>query len=279
MAELRYAQNMEEALKALEEGFEPVECSFGPDSVIGKYKLDHHGKYSGEEAVSVKAAKLALAGERCDRFVVTGAADCDQSYAIAALSGYIPINIDEAMAIAEVDMDQIGKDMTSERYLRILLFDQKTLNLPNCLESTQEALFEFTNIFNGDYSDTDINEAVKNEIERRERVKADIKAIKPGKIALVSTSSRGFDVWYKCAPIVVEFFEPKSTITLGVCPKNGPNGYKSGLDILGSEGLKTIYPILGEGWGGRETIGGSPRDLKMTFQDARRAYRMLKRIL
>ena len=285
MTEIIYAQDMKEALEATKRGFEPVECSFGRDSVVGIYKLDHHGQYSSEEAVSIKAARLALEDVKLEKFVVTGAADCDQCYAIAALSGpKIPINLNEATAVADIDIDPIGRDLTSDKYIRILIFNQKTQSLPNGLDSTLKSLYELIEIFNGRYSEEDVKAAIEKENKRKQIVRSGIKEIEPGKIALVNSDARGFDVWYEYAPVVVAYVEPKKAITLGLCPKTGGTlGDKSGLDLLGQEGLNKVFPKLDElikpGWGGRETIGGSPRNIPMTYEDAVKVYQLIKEII
>ena len=36
----------------------------------------------------------------------------------------------------------------------------------------------------------------------------------------------------------------------------------------GEGGLKNLYSTLGEGWGGRETVGGSPRGEHISYQAA-----------
>jgi len=283
--EILYASNMAEALDMATKGFEPVECAFGREgSAVGRYKLDHHGQYSGEEAVSVKAARLALEGVKLQRFVVTGDADCDQCYAIAALSGsQIPIDMDEANAIAEVDVDPIGRDLASDRYVRILLFNQRTHGFPSCLDSTYKALGEFVGIFNGRYGAKDVDAARSYEKARKDSVRQGIKQLEPGRVALVASDDWGFDVWYESAPIVVAFVAPKKSVTIGLCPKKGGTlGDRTGFELLGPEGLKRVYPVLDSeikpGWGGRETIGGSPRNAEMTYEDAQKAFAIIKEI-
>ena len=278
--EIIFANSKEEAERALEKGFEPVECAFGRDSVIGPLKLDHHGEYSHLEAVSISAAKLALEGITQDKFVVTGKADCDQCYAIAALNERIPIDLDEARAIAEMDVDPIGRDLTSERYLKYLMFHQITRDLPNCLNSTKKALEELVRIFNNEFDQTDVQRAISKEHKRRKTVKEERVELEPGKISLVNSKEWGYDVWYQEAPIVVAYSQVDKTVTLGLCPKSGGLlGDKTGYDLIGQEGLIPIYEVLGPGWGGRDVIGGSPRGQEMSFEDAKTAFETIKKII
>ncbi|MFA5888094.1 MAG: hypothetical protein WC852_05285 [Candidatus Nanoarchaeia archaeon] len=285
MLEIIYASTMKEATEAVKNGFEPVECSFGREgTAVGKYKLDHHGAYSSEEAVSLKAARLALNGVKLEQFVVAGAADCDQCYAIASLGSLIPVNLAEAEAVAEIDVDPIGRDFTSEKYVRMLMFDQKTRNMPNCLESTLKSLDVLVEIFNGRYTAEDVRKAAEDELQRKEEVKKGIKMLLPGKVALVHSADWGYDVWYESAPIVVSYAEAKKAVTIGLCPKKGGTlGNESGFDILGEEGLKRVFPkldsLIKQGWGGRETIGGSPRNVDMSYEDAVKAYEIIREIV
>ena len=112
----------------------------------------------------------------------------------------------------------------------------------------------------------------------------DIEKLDPGKVALTNSSAWGFDVWYESAPIVVSYIAPKKSIIVGLCPKTGGTlGDVSGFDILGPEGLKDVFLGLDEeiapGFGGRETIGGSPRNVEMSHDDAERAYEVIKELI
>jgi hypothetical protein len=274
--ELKYANTAIEAHEAAENGFEPVECSFGKESIVGGYVLDHHGKYSCEDAVSIKAAKMALDGINLEKFVVTGEADCDQVYAIAALSGpKIPISLDEAVAVAEIDIDPIGRDRTLDRYIKILMHWQKTERLPHCLESTYKSIGYAIEIFNGRYSSEDVSSAIHQEENLKETAKNDIKQSEAGKIVLVDSDIWGFNIWYETAPIVVVYSKIKKKVSIGVHPKNK--------DLLGAEGLNKIYPILDSkikvGWGGRKDIGASPRNVEMNYADAIKAYDIIKELI
>ena len=106
-----FANTLEEALNARDRGYEPVECAFGRDSVVGDLCLDHHGMYSQEEAVSIKAARLAKDGVTRHKFVVAGTPDADQMYAAAVLSRNIPIDFKDAEAIAQYDIDLVVSNL------------------------------------------------------------------------------------------------------------------------------------------------------------------------
>ena len=80
---LAYTPTLESAQAWAKQGYEGIECAFGKEkSVVGQYILDHHGTFSGEEPVSIKAARLAESGVRLTKFLVTGLPDPDAIYAI-----------------------------------------------------------------------------------------------------------------------------------------------------------------------------------------------------
>ena len=73
------------------QGYTPVECSFGNETVVDDLQLDHHGPLHGQEGVAVRAYQNHF-GKRSGRprFVVTGFPDEDACFAIASLAGVIP---------------------------------------------------------------------------------------------------------------------------------------------------------------------------------------------
>ena len=232
----------------------------------------------------MKAARLALEGKRQNQFVVTGTPDCDQIYAIAALSGLIPVNMDDAIAIAEIDIDPIGRDKTSERYLPILMFEQRTQHLTNCLESSYTALGELIRIFSGKYHRSDIDEAINKEKLRKIDMVKKLEYTNCGRVGLAVSEVKGFDAWYKDASIVVQYNPKKKTITIGLCTKREyPSCKASGLDLLGPKGLDMVWPVLNErimqGFGGRIDVGGSPRNVEVTYEQAKQAYEIIPEII
>jgi hypothetical protein len=66
------------------------------------------------------------------------------------------------------------------------------------------------------------------------------------------------------APIVVSYAERLKKITVGVVDT------KTAIELFGPSGLMDVWQSLGQGWGGRESIGGSPRGETLTFEDIER---------
>jgi hypothetical protein len=119
--------------------------------------------------------------------------------------------------------------------------------------------------------------------ERAERISDSV-------LFLNGSRAWGFDIWYGRelergtsdevkgwnAPIVVAYLESNRNVTVG-CPN------KSVAEaVLGKGGLKNAFPVLDEiisGWGGRESIGGSPRGMELTEEQAREAARKIAELV
>lgn len=73
------------------EGYCPVECSIGGESIVDELSMDHHGELSHLESVALRAYRDHFAQRKEDpRFVVTGTCDADAAFAIASLAGLLP---------------------------------------------------------------------------------------------------------------------------------------------------------------------------------------------
>jgi hypothetical protein len=92
-------------------------------------------------------------------------------------------------------------------------------------------------------------------------------------VALVHGNVWGFDIWYRWAPVVVSFAERNKKVTLG-CPDT-----ETAERLFGPGGLFKVYEALGQGWGGREAVGGSPRGVPMTLDDAARVAESIAALL
>jgi hypothetical protein len=253
--------------------FEPIECSIGGRSIVGRLLMDHHGKLSGLEGVAIRAYRDhrgKLSTSRC--FVVTGAADADATFAIAALSGYLPDGLGNlAKLIDRVDTDPISVDLSAEGEdgAKLLLFDQMASHVEDApsfyagvdrwrlltSERPPAALLKATLA----------EEAARVETAKRARIIS-----RTEHVVAVASDAWGFDVWYRqYAPIIVAF-TPEGRITVGARSKDVAE------KLLGEGGLKNAFPVLTpEGWGGREAIGGSPRGAMMTEDQAAFACRQI----
>jgi len=281
---LVYANSPIEAKEYVEKGYEPVECSFGNSSIVGPCVLDHHGEYSDEEPVSIKAAKIALQSNFSPytRWVVTGMPDSDAIYTILVLSGLIIPDMEIATCIGELDLDPIGIDRTRGGYLRDVLF-QSTGPKTNSQQGFIDACNVGMAVFNpGQMSNALLDSAVEYEITRIQNARGAMKQLSSCGIMLVESSDASRDVWHAIAPLVVQFKPHQQVITFSGCSLAGANRLqvKSIFDVLGPSGLTALYPVLGlllgGECGGRPDIGGSPRGLTMSFHKAEQTYRFLE---
>jgi hypothetical protein len=63
------------------------------------------------------------------------------------------------------------------------------------------------------------------------------------------------------APIVVSYVQRLQKITVGVVDTH------TAIELFGPCGLMEVWQDLGQGWGGRESIGGSPRGESLSLED------------
>ena len=77
------------------------------------------------------------------------------------------------------------------------------------------------------------------------------------RVLVVQSVVWGFDLWYRAAPIVVSYASRLQKVTVG-CP-DVPTAER----LFGPGGLNHVWKVLGRGWGGRESIGGSPRGVSL----------------
>lgn len=292
-----FAKTFQEASDAMFDGAVPIECSFGHlGSVVDdRFVMDHHGTLSHLEGVALRAYRDhfgALQQQFKDgtvKFVVTGAADADACFAIAALIGELPHPsraeslasapphiktaltrdlTDFAILVNRMDTAPIGVRLEE-------LPDGDKLMLWNQLASGAQdptafhaGVDRWRNLFNRPLKS--LLEATRAEEEdrvrraRQAKVHSIIEVKGARKIAVIESEVWGFDVWYgDHAPCIVSL-TPSGSVTVG-CPDA-----ETAERLFGPGGLKNVWPKLQpNGWGGRDVIGGSPRstvvDLKVAL--------------
>lgn len=300
------------------EGFCPVECSIGGNSIVDDLQMDHHGKLSHLEGVAVRAYRDSFGARKDDpRFVVCGAADADACFAIASLAGLLPhpsrtsefegkppfivkamtADLTElAVSVNLLDTNPIGLDITQ------LPFGDMVSTWNSLTPANKDCLGLYTgvgmwvNLTTGNPRQlgTFLAAAKTSEEARIAEAKADLdersERISDSVLFLNGSRAWGFDIWYGrmlengtsdevsgwSAPIVVAYLENSRNVTVG-CPNN-----PVAEAILGKGGLKNAFPVLDEitnGWGGRESIGGSPRGQELTEEQAREAARKIAELV
>lgn len=285
--DIRYTDSHPEAIALRDAGYEPIECAFGGyGSVLGRFEMDHHGAESWRVGVAIRACAEAYGGRKDDpRFVVTGTPDADAVLAIIALAGLveraeIPAGFPELVDLH--DRSPIGLDLANEEHGTLLLaFDQT--HLERGQPGFVAAVTRMIELIRLGVSDEERRKVIGTERSRLQRASKALEALvgpdgavtqqpnlgqpagrasRAPRVAVVRSTVWGFDVWYQWAPVVVSYSERLKKVTLG-CPD-----IDTAEACFGPGGLLAIYPALGEGWGGREAVGGSPRGVPMTFEDA-----------
>ena len=288
---LLYAKTLQEARHAKSEGYEPIECCFGEVSVVGKYCLDHHGPYADQEPVSLRAHDIVhqRGFQPLEKIVVTGRPDADTSYAALLLTGNLSPSLPIARAIGQLDLDPVGIAQTQGDYLRVAAY-RTQLQPKRTKKSHVQALAIGTNVFSSEpLSRSTATEARQYERQRARRAKQAIQYVEDG-IALVHSDEDSRDIWHKIfASLVIQYKPAEHILTFSGCTRDAVRRLrlqgiqrKSVYRLLGDQGFLGCYAsfdaFLGEGSGGRADIGGSPKHLKITPDQAFDAYCHLQKL-
>ena len=303
--DIRYTNDYATACRLRDAGYEPVECAFGQHgSVLGRFELDHHGTESHREGVALRACRDHFGALADDpRFVVTGTPDADAVLAIIALAARV-----ERPQIPPVfyelvdahDTDPIGKDLLgTEAGLRLAWFNQRP-GLHQNEAGFRQAVGHMEDLLKGRVSQAKIDKVHRADLARRNKAVEGISALydarsieldipddamaRPvlrgerataarARVAVVHCAVWGFDVWYRLAPVVVSYASRMAKVTVG-CPDKD-----TAERLFGPGGLANVWPALGKGWGGRETIGGSPRGERLKAGEAGRTALELLELL
>ena len=306
---IAFTHEYDDAVRLRDMGYEPIECAFGQyGSVLGPLALDHHGTESHREGVAIRACRDHWGARRKDpRFVVTGTPDADAVLAIVALAGLVPREAVSAAfyeTVARQDVDPIGFDLLAPEQtcgLDLSWFNQQPDVRPS-EAGFRRAIAHMVHLLTHGLTDAERTAVRASDLARRKKalqgalglwdlhgrplpvifdtshldspvLRGETLSASPNRVLLVNGTVWGFDIWYRMAPIVVSFASRLERVTVG-CP-DIPTAER----LLGEGGLLGVWPALGTGWGGRETIGGSPRGARLTLDDARAtALRLVERV-
>ncbi len=300
-------------------GYCPVECSFGGETVVDEMQLDHHGKMSHLESVAIRAYRDFFAAREADPRFVINHIDADSIFAVAALAGLLPHPqsayaatlpaflqktwqqdiLPLAETIATMDTDPIGRDVLSMPFGATLITWEALCGANATDELSAYAAVEgWRRLLTQPSTKAFIAAAEKAEADRRAAALADFneRGSKTGKaLAICNSRVFGFAEWYDRQvdagmpdeakgwgnPIVVSLVEATEVLTFGM-----PNKAVAE-EIFGEGGLTRVFAALnelygleaGNGFGGREAIGGSPRGRKMTEADLNKAVEVINGLL
>ncbi len=309
--ELIISNDVAEISNLVADGFCPVECSIGSESIVDELRMDHHGKLAHLESVAVRAYRDYFGARAEDpRFVGTGVADADMTFAVAALAGIIPHPARQiaetlpppvkasltrdlsalAETIGRVDTSPIGLDIPSMEGGEILLtWNAMTASARDSL-GFQAGVGLWRSLLEGHPAQLGPFFAAAREAEanRRQASLADLDergVVINGVLVIKESRTFGFPEWYGRRegqpfdapegwerPVVIAWLERGKNVTIG-CPNN-----EVAEAVFGPGGLKNVFPNLQpEGWGGREAIGGSPRGVELTWEQVEEAAREVAR--
>jgi len=273
---IEVASSVQQALALRSAGWCPVECAFGTESVVDELVLDHHGPFSNLEPVSIRGYRDHQGCRRADpRFVVAGSPDADATFAIASLADVLPADTEcrsadpgrLAQYIAARDLDPLEKHNTGAAetdYVR--LFGSLKLPLATA-EAWVHGVMLWPWLLRAAAAPA-LAAACRSWDDERLRLgrAAPVEQFGPH-VALVESSVWAFDVWYdEISPVILHFEPSAGRVTIGC------RDAERAAELFGNGGLKRVYPQLRpDGWGGRESVGGSPRHVCMSRQDAVRA--------
>ena len=291
------SSDVNETKSLVEEGYCPLECSFGGESVVDELQMDHHGKMSHLESVAIRAYRDYY-GARADdpRFVITHI-DADCIFAAASLAGILPHpnSKDEfkedltplAETIAALDTNPVGLDILSMPYgSHLAAFNNLFCTHKETDLTAFAAVCGLRTLLTDPSAEKYVRDAQKSEEENKRQALEDLKerSKKINNVLIVQkTCLFGFPQWYQRRedragpedingwdnPVVASFHMKRNTLSFG-CPNK-----EVAEKLFGKGGLKNVFIKMNEkyacseenGFGGRESIGGSPRGQKMQYQD------------
>ena len=277
--ELLWQPTIEEIPAYMEQGFVPIEMSEGTHSFADFRRLDHHNEYSAQPSACVTALNFwgELAEQRPARIMVNHA-DSDCVITGLTLLGLMPRELHERLnpEVGLVDTAPVGVDYSK------LEFGGPIRVWKNAMQSVKQSgwcwlyglslwidLLERPKAYQNQIGKLDEMEA--------ERVKTALEDYKhavispSGRVALVMPSRvRGYEVHFFRQPeylveslkgwrhwCIIAYNENSGSVLLS-CPN--PQVAEA---AFGPGGLKNVFALLpsidGKEWGGRESVGGSPR--------------------
>lgn len=212
------------------------------------------------------------------------------------LQNFLPL----AETIATMDTDPIGRTISEMPYGKILI-SWKALfggEIEDDLDVVG-AVYGFRRLTAGSFSALSpyLEAAVESEKSYKNISLEDMKqrGVKTGAVLLINRSRVfGFSEWYKRRwdvtdvkkaeawenPLVIAFSK-RNTLIFGTPNKEVAE------ELLGTGGLQNLFVELnnyyclaqGEGFGGRECVGGSPRGMEMSWEDAKVAAEFLNKLI
>lgn len=278
-----FEKNIEAVRELAATGFCPVECSFGGETVVDEFQLDHHGRMSHLESVAIRAYRDFFGARAEDPRFVINHIDADSIFAVASLAGVLPHPQSQyalslpafqqaawlkdllplAETIAIMDTDPIGRDILAMPMGSLLVVWNSLFgNGANDELAAYGAVQGWKLLTAGNPANIRPFIAAAEQAEKARRDGAledmNLRGKKVGRVLVINPSRTfGFAEWYQRNeaagtpeqaagwdnPITVCLVEKTSAITFGM-----PNG-KVAEEIFGKGGLMNVFTRLNELYG------------------------------
>lgn len=290
---IAYASTVEEARAFVKRGYTPIECSFGEESVVDRWGLDHHGFLEEEDPVSLKAFKhTSQRGYRAlSRFVFTGQPDPDAVVAALLMAKEISPSKTLVEAVAQLDRDPVGIDQTRPPFIHVSAF-RMDITPDRTQKSYEKALKIGKAVFGTDSLDDSTIRAARSYERLRKEKAANALQICQNGVAFAISDVDNRDFWHglrgEGKDIVVQYKPLQGVITFSGCSPEAVQRLQQQnvsriplTDLLGERGFHSFYIdsglefLLGKGSGGRTHIGGSPRHQRYSEDIARKTWQLL----
>ena len=277
-----------QAQAAVKAGYIPVEASYGDKTAhdvtraIPILTLDHHGPFSDLECPTVRAQKEFFnygAGILPDivrgRYVLSHV-DADSFLTVMGLEGYkLPPTFVERVVFSDLyGPHKIPADQRNHpEQIKLSLLNDLLNNRKGFTEVEIRKAIQILQL--PDNSST-IADKIRKLDARYARLAPSCFMLDDeeytASVAIGVTEDYPMDILYDMADFAVAYHNKDRYITIGCRDLETGQAYAG----WGEKGLIDFWPRLGPGWGGRETIGGSPRGELMTLQQAVDAAKTLK---
>jgi len=283
----------------ISQGFVPIEMAEGDESFVDFRCLDHHNAYSCLPSACVTALKYyGTLGNPAPARLMVNHTDIDCVLAGVTLIGLLPLNILEKLnvEVGALDTDPLNSDYSQFVYAdAIRLWRSGMMSAKQSGWSWLYGLQLYIDIFRN----VDLYSEVKNKLSEKEKERIRLvledyeNAMRgpSGRVLLIAPSrANGFDVQFCRQPefpadslegwkhwcIAAHVAGPENVTV--ACPN------RSVAELaFGPGGLFNVYSKLpeleGKKWGGRESIGGSPRGVVVTGDLLPGALRMMESLL
>ena len=280
----------------IEKGVVPIEMAEGTNSFIDGHEIDHHNQFAANPAACIISLKYYGECEKGGRFMANHV-DLDCVASAAVLLGLIPKDqVEEFVKWAGLDdtdplSPELRQNSVPEMMKKVRAWKDATSGPKTSGWAWIHGLNLLYDLFaNPEHWVEKINSLEKREEERQKIAAEDYDGrieSKDGRAIFIGPSRVwGFDIQMGRIPnedinsskgwrhqLIVSYVATIGKITMS-CPNESV-----AVELFGEGGMSNIYPKLEEfmptGWGGRAAVGGSGRNIKLTLEEAQKAFHYL----